>query len=77
VRHRPKTITARASVNNSLFCQIIYCSLVELLSQQLFEVAVEELELGDDLVGSRCPGEGLRVVIPVLDVGADRVAKGS
>ena len=46
-------------------------SLLGVVGQQLLEVAVEDANTGDDLAGSRCPFEGFRVAVPVLDVGVD------
>src|SRR5215216_6137569 len=43
-------------------------ALLRVVGQQPLEVPVKNPDAGDDLAGSRCPREGFRVVVPVLDV---------
>src|SRR6188472_735990 len=43
------------------------------VGQQLLEVPVKNPDAGDDLAGGRCPREGFRVAVPVLDVRRDRL----
>src|SRR5215204_1992191 len=43
-------------------------ALLRVVGQQSLEVPVKNPDAGDDLAGSRCPREGFRVVVPVLDV---------
>src|SRR5690242_12552683 len=48
-------------------------ALLCVVGQQLLEVPVKDPDAGDDLAGSRCPREGFRVAVPVLDVRVDRL----
>ena len=46
-------------------------ALLGIVSEQLFEVTMQDLDAGDYLAGSCCPHERLRVAVPVLDVRLD------
>src|SRR5215203_1692265 len=48
-------------------------ALLDVVGQQLLEVAVKDSDAGDDVAGSRCPGERFRAAVPVLDVRLDRL----
>src|SRR5215203_2555166 len=48
-------------------------ALLDVVGQQLLKVAVKDSDAGNDVAGSRCPGERFRAAVPVLDVRLDRL----
>jgi len=52
---------------------VILLGLLRVVADEVADVLLGQLDLGEDLVGGGCPLEGSGVAVPVRDVVADRL----